>query len=49
MKHSISTSNGYVYRDALRLLFILVRGSEPLKQPTDGWDRVFWEKNARWP
>lgn len=47
MKHSISTSNGYVYRDALRLLFILVRGSEPLGQPTDGWDRVFLgEKRA---
>lgn len=38
---------GYVYRDALRLLFILVRGGEPLRAPSDGWDQVFiGEKRA---
>lgn len=38
---------GHVFRDALRLLFILVRGSEPLENPADGWDHVFLgEKRA---
>lgn len=38
---------GHVFRDALRLLFILVRGSTVLEQAVDGWDRVFYgEKRA---
>lgn len=38
---------GHVYRDALRLLFILVRGSVPLENSADGWDHVFkGEKRA---
>jgi hypothetical protein len=32
---------GYAFRDALRLLFILVKGGEQLLSPHDGWDRVF--------
>ncbi len=34
---------GHAFRDALRLLFILVRGSEPLPEGarTEDWDRVF--------
>ncbi|HBO1833549.1 TPA: hypothetical protein L4G11_001229 [Pseudomonas aeruginosa] len=44
---SVSNNVGYVYRDALRLLFILVRGGEPLEQPFDHWDQVFLgEKRA---
>ncbi|TGQ72900.1 MULTISPECIES: hypothetical protein [unclassified Mesorhizobium] len=38
---------GHAFRDALRLLFILVRGSIPMETPQDGWDRVFLgEKRA---
>ncbi len=41
------TEVGHVFRDALRLLFILVRGSVPLENPADGWDHVFLgEKRA---
>ncbi|MBA4788657.1 MAG: hypothetical protein H2042_03085 [Rhizobiales bacterium] len=39
--------SGHSYRDALRILFILVRGSVPLDAPSDGWDNVFLgEKRA---
>ena len=38
---------GHVYRDAFRLLFILVCGSAPLESPHDDWDRAFYgEKRA---
>lgn len=38
---------GYALRDALRLLFILVRGSQPHPSPTAEWDRIFLgEKRA---
>lgn len=38
---------GHVFRDALRLLFILVQGGQNLPAPSDDWDRVFvGEKRA---
>jgi hypothetical protein len=40
-------TTGHAFRDALRLLFILVRGSAPHPSPTEQWDRVFLgEKRA---
>ncbi|ROL83991.1 hypothetical protein [Pseudomonas chlororaphis] len=42
-----STRLGHAYRDALRLLFILVRGSASITVTSDGWDRAFYgEKRA---
>lgn len=43
-----SRASGYTYRDALRLLFILVRGSQPVESRIDeDWDSVFiGEKRA---
>ena len=38
---------GHAFRDALRLLFILVRGSVQHPAPTEKWDRIFLgEKRA---
>ena len=45
--HHNTAEIGHVYRDALRLLFILVHGSVPMDSSGDGWDRVFrGEKRA---
>ncbi|WP_338523988.1 hypothetical protein NUH87_30540 [Pseudomonas batumici] len=43
----VSSQMGHAYRDALRLLFILVRGSASIKPTSDGWDCAFYgEKRA---
>lgn len=43
----VSSQTGHAYRDALRLLFILVRGSASITPASDGWDRAFYgEKRA---
>lgn len=47
LSHSRVTETGHVYRDALRLLCILVQGSESIDKPFEGWDCVFLgEKRA---
>ncbi len=47
LSHSRTTEAGYVYRDALRLLCILVKGSESIDKPFEGWDHIFrGEKRA---
>ncbi|MCE0861821.1 hypothetical protein AAH995_05285 [Pseudomonas putida] len=46
-QQDVSSQTGHAYRDALRLLFILVRGSASITPASDGWDRAFYgEKRA---